>query len=80
MFLPLFLLRGMGGGDAKLMAAIGAITGWQNCFIVFLLTAILGGVLAAGLALMSRRFCGSWRTCVRRMSGVPICRSTAPPR
>src|SRR5215468_4049000 len=48
-FLPLFLLQGMGGGDVKLMAAIGAIVGAQNCVIIFVLTALLGGLLAVGL-------------------------------
>lgn len=54
-FLPLFLLRGMGGGDVKLMAAIGAISGPANCFVIFLLTSILGGVMAVGLALWTGR-------------------------
>lgn len=50
-FLPLFLLRGMGGGDVKLMAAIGALAGPQNCLLIFVLTALIGGVLAVALLL-----------------------------
>lgn len=50
-FLPLFLLNGKGGGDVKLMAAVGAIVGPVNCFLIFILTAIYGGVMAIGLLL-----------------------------
>ena len=41
----------MGGGDVKLMAAIGAIAGPINTMVIFVFTAIFGGVLAAGLIL-----------------------------
>jgi prepilin peptidase CpaA len=51
-FFPLFLLHGKGGGDVKLMAAIGTITGPANCFVIFLLTAIFGGVMAIVLLLV----------------------------
>ncbi|MFN7935859.1 MAG: prepilin peptidase [Bryobacteraceae bacterium] len=50
-FLPLFALRGMGGGDVKLMAAIGAMAGVSNTFVIFILTAVLGGMLAIGMLL-----------------------------
>jgi prepilin peptidase CpaA len=50
-FLPLFLLRGMGGGDVKLMAAVGAIAGPGNCVVIFILTAVVGGVMAVILLL-----------------------------
>lgn len=45
-YLPLYLLRAMGGGDVKLMAAAGAITGYQNWFVLFILASIIGGVVA----------------------------------
>ncbi|MDH5756992.1 MAG: A24 family peptidase [Nitrospinota bacterium] len=41
---------GMGGGDIKLMAAIGAILGWKMAFLTILLGSSLGAV--AGLAMM----------------------------
>lgn len=50
-FLPLFLLRGRGGGDVKLMAAAGAIAGPSNTFLIFVLTAVTGGILALVLLL-----------------------------
>lgn len=50
-YFPLFVLRAMGGGDVKLMLAIGALVGPLNWFILFLLAAVLGGVLAVVLLL-----------------------------
>ena len=39
----------------KLLAAVGAITGPFNCFLVFILTAVLGGVIALVMLLMRGR-------------------------
>jgi len=54
-YFPLYLLRGMGAGDVKLMASVGAMVGWANWVAVFLITAILGGVAAAALLLNRNR-------------------------
>ena len=45
-YLLFYVLRAMGGGDVKLMAAIGSIAGPQNWLILFVLTAFFGGVAA----------------------------------
>jgi prepilin peptidase CpaA len=45
-YFPLFLLRGMGAGDVKLMAALGAIVGWQNWLGILVITSIFGGIAA----------------------------------
>jgi prepilin peptidase CpaA len=51
----LYALRAMGAGDVKLMAAIGAMVGWQNWFGIFLVTAILGGIAAMAFSLFRGR-------------------------
>lgn len=51
----LYLIRAMGAGDAKLMAAVGALVGPWNWFLVFLVTSILGGVFAIILMLLTGR-------------------------
>lgn len=52
-YFPLYLLRGMGAGDVKLMAAVGALVGWKFWLVIFFLTAAVGGVAAMAL-LVSR--------------------------
>ena len=47
LLVPLFWLGGMGGGDVKLLAALGAWVGPGEVFWVALCSAIAGGVLAA---------------------------------
>lgn len=46
LYVPLYLLRAMGAGDAKLMSAVGSVVGPVNWIIIFLCTAIAGGILA----------------------------------
>lgn len=52
-YFPLYLLRGMGAGDVKLMAAVGAIVGPANWLGVLLLTSVFGA--AAAVILVSRK-------------------------
>ena len=51
LFFPMFALRGMGAGDVKLLAAVGAWLGPTEVAFVALATSIAGGVLAIGVAL-----------------------------
>ena len=48
-YFPLYMLRGMGAGDVKLMAAVGAIAGPANWVGVLVLTGLLGGIFALAL-------------------------------
>ncbi len=40
----------MGAGDVKLMAAVGAMVGWEDWLGIFVITALLGGLMALILA------------------------------
>jgi prepilin peptidase CpaA len=48
--LPLFAMGGIGGGDAKLLIAVGAFLGPQGFIVALLATAIAGGIMAAAYA------------------------------
>ena len=54
LFLIPFLIGGMGAGDVKLLAALGALVGPQHVFATFLFSATLGGVTA--LVVLVRRY------------------------
>jgi prepilin peptidase CpaA len=51
----LYLIRAMGAGDVKLMAAVGAFVGPGNWFMIFLITAVLGGAIALVLMVWRKR-------------------------
>jgi prepilin peptidase CpaA len=44
--LPLFALRGMGGGDAKLLIVTGAFLGAEGFFVALLATFMFGGIMS----------------------------------
>lgn len=52
-YVLLFALRAMGGGDVKLMAAVGAFTGPKEWFVVFVLASLIGGAIAV-VAVLTR--------------------------
>ncbi len=54
-YLPLYLIRGMGAGDVKLMAAVGALAGPKGWFEIFLATALIGGVASLAIVATKRR-------------------------
>jgi len=54
-FYLLFLLGGMGGGDVKLVAAVGAWAGTVQAESVLVVAALAGGILAAGYVVMHRQ-------------------------
>jgi len=51
----LYALRAVGAGDAKLMAAVGAFVGVREWLVVFVLTALAGGVVALIMVLLRGR-------------------------
>jgi prepilin peptidase CpaA len=54
-FIPLYILRAMGAGDVKLMAAVGGFFGASAAFAAVLLTLAAGGLLGLAYALLSKR-------------------------
>jgi prepilin peptidase CpaA len=51
LFLPLYVVRALGAGDVKLMAAVGAFLGPMATIGAVLMTLLAGGVLALVIAL-----------------------------
>jgi prepilin peptidase CpaA len=54
LFLLLFVLGAMGGGDMKLMAAVGAWVGSAQVMTLILAAALAGGVLAIARMILSK--------------------------
>lgn len=52
-FLVFYLAGGMGGGDVKLMTAVGCCAGLNHVAGILIATAIAGGVFALALALVA---------------------------
>ncbi|HXG92281.1 MAG TPA: prepilin peptidase [Blastocatellia bacterium] len=51
---PLFLMRGMGAGDVKLFGALGAAVTFKHVLTLFVLSAIIAGVMAVVRVLFAR--------------------------
>jgi prepilin peptidase CpaA len=54
--IPLYIVGGMGGGDVKLMAAVGAWLGIAPTFYVFIASALAAGMYALTLVVWNGRF------------------------
>ena len=46
--------EGMGGGDIKLLAMIGAFLGWQSIFVTLFVGSVIGSIIGVGLMLYER--------------------------
>ena len=55
-YLPLYMLRGMGAGDVKLMAVLGALVGPSYWLEILIGTGLLGGLAGVAYALAKRRY------------------------
>jgi prepilin peptidase CpaA len=54
--LALFHLRAIGGGDVKLVVALGAMLGWHDWIFAMQIAIVFAGLVAIGSALYRRRF------------------------
>lgn len=54
--LPLYSVGGMGAGDVKLMAGMGAWLGWKLTFYAFCISTVVGAVMAVAMVLYGRNF------------------------
>jgi prepilin peptidase CpaA len=68
MFLPFFLLRGMGAGDVKLLAALGAWLGPGDAFWLAIYASLAGGVMGLAVALAR----GYLRTALRNLKNLLV--------
>lgn len=69
---PLFMLKGMGGGDVKLLTAVGAFLGPFGTFVALLATALVGGVIAIAVSLQRRRLGSSLAGTFLVMRGLAL--------
>lgn len=54
--LPLYSIGGMGAGDVKLMAGLGAWLGWEVTFWSFIATVVVGAIMAVVMAWRTGQF------------------------
>lgn len=50
-----FILGGMGGGDVKLMAAIGALKGWRFVLLTTVYSGLVGGIIIIIILIKQKR-------------------------
>jgi prepilin peptidase CpaA len=67
MFILFYAQGGMGAGDVKLMATIGAFTGPSRALFIGLYTALFGGVYALGIVVYSMVNRGGWADAGRQL-------------
>jgi prepilin peptidase CpaA len=89
LFMPMFLLGGMGAGDVKLLAALGAWLGPGYATLLAMYSSLAGGVIAVPMA-MRHNYLGTafknigslarfwWYCGVRPLQRVSLESSTAP--
>jgi len=77
LYLP-FALGGIGGGDVKLMAAIGACVGPALLIQIFLASAVVGGIFSAAAAIQSKTWGKTMRSLKQRLIYLALHRRLEP--
>jgi prepilin peptidase CpaA len=60
LLLPLYAIGGMGAGDVKLLAGVGAWVGCGVTFWAFVTSAVVGGVIALAMVAWSGEYARHW--------------------
>lgn len=68
--LPLFLVRGLGAGDVKLLTACGAFLGPSRLLTALLITALAGGVMALAAIIQRGALLQTLRNCRDIVVGI----------
>ncbi len=71
LFLPFCLMGVVGGGDMKLMAAVGAITGWPMVLRVVCDTCVAGGLIAVAIMAWNGVLLTTLANVFRIIAGMP---------
>ena len=58
--MPLYMVGGMGAGDVKLMAGVGAWLGWEITLTAFLVSTVVGAVMAVVMVVRRRAAVKHW--------------------
>ena len=62
-----FSMRGIGGGDVKLLGAIGAFKGVQFVFNTFLASAVFGGIIAVVIIIYKGKIIETLKWCFKSL-------------
>ncbi len=65
LFLIVFMIGGLGGGDVKLMAAIGAIKGYPFVMYAAFYSALVGGLMSIAIMIWKGKFLRGMRNIFR---------------
>ncbi|HYW78267.1 MAG TPA: prepilin peptidase [Thermoguttaceae bacterium] len=56
LLMPAYAIGGMGAGDVKLLAGVGAWVGGTDTFYAFCVSAVIGGFIALGMVVYARKW------------------------
>jgi prepilin peptidase CpaA len=75
LLLPAYAIGGMGAGDVKLLAGVGAWVGASQTFWAFIVSAIIGAIIAVIMVVVSRKWRHHQKQFVSIVSEILVIRS-----